>query len=264
MNIAVERTSVRRLYCGRSFCEALLASGALDARLLVASAGFGLVANDAELPSYSVTIVPGSEDYILSRTDGGAKDWWRAISARSAHAVPLAPDSTDLFLVAVSRAYLFVLQDELTRWSPENREKLRLFIRISPTEVDAALRPYLMPYDARFDHPDGPNPGTLSDFAQRAARHFAESILPKLTDGRSDQHARLVNQYLSEFRPIDLPKRTRATDHEVMAFIHRHWIAAQGQSSRMLRVLRDDLGVACEQKRFQELFKQVRQAKQEA
>jgi hypothetical protein len=50
----------------------------------------------------------------------------------------------------------------------------------------------------------------------------------------------------------------RVTDEEIVVLIREHWSAAQAQSTRMLRLLRDDLGVACEQGRFSRLFRRVR------
>src|SRR5690242_172623 len=52
------------IYCGRSFREAELAGLAARADLYIVSGGLGLVAANDEIPSYSLTLVRGSTDYI--------------------------------------------------------------------------------------------------------------------------------------------------------------------------------------------------------
>ena len=50
------------------------------------------------------------------------------------------------------------------------------------------------------------------------------------------------------------PSRKRLSDDEILKVIDAHWDKAKGQSGLMLRVLRDDLNLACEQGRFKHLF----------
>ena len=63
---------------------------------------------------------------------------------------------------------------------------------------------------------------------------------------------------LSDLKQRTLPQRRRADDDEILQLLRTHWDAYKGQSSRLLRFLRDDALVACEQSRFRALWLQLR------
>ena len=47
-------------------------------------------------------------------------------------------------------------------------------------------------------------------------------------------------------------------DEEIKSIIRKHWHDVEGRSGKMLRLFRDHLMIACEQKRFSDLFKEVK------
>jgi hypothetical protein len=47
-------------------------------------------------------------------------------------------------------------------------------------------------------------------------------------------------------------------DHGVGAAIRDNWVRGKGQSSELLRILRRDLGIACEQSRFRMIYHAVK------
>lgn len=251
------------LYCGRAFREAEAAAAIAGGRLMVVSAGLGLVAADTCVPSYSLTVVPGAGDNILERIAGrpSAADWWQALGRRSAFGVSLVEcikSSRGLVLMALSAQYLNMVAADLLAVSEKAQRRFRIFCLSPRSALPEGLRGYVMPYDARFDGAGSPVPGTRGDFAQRALIHFVEKILPARADGDLEAHAKAVNRTLSALRPPETITRTKASDAEIIALIHRHWNAVEGRSGRMLRYLRDDLGVACEQSRFRDLFNVAR------
>jgi hypothetical protein len=152
-----------------------------------------------------------------------------------------------------------VAEDLIT--APSSRlSKVRILGPRSPDALPRSLRECLMPYDDRFDGPDGTVRGTRSDFPQRVTQHFVEQILSKSRLQSRSKHAEKVRNYLETMRlPISLA-RQKITDEEVVEIIKKHWDDVSGSSSRMLRLFRDDLMIACEQKRFSILFNQVRRA----
>ena len=119
------------------------------------------------------------------------------------------------------------------------------------------LAPNVMPYDDRLDGPNSPVRGTRSDFPQRAARHFVK-ILASMDGNSASHHVDAVTAELEHMRPPAKHNRRRLSDEEIRATIQSHWDVVDGQSSTMLRHLRDKLGVACEQSRFAELFRQIK------
>lgn len=113
-----------------------------------------------------------------------------------------------------------------------------------------------MPYDDRLDGIGSPRRGTRTDFAQRAMRHFVEDVqavqLPLEEAKAAVQHA------LSRFT-LRLPvTRVRVGDEQLLGLLRENWSACNGQSSRLLRFLRDKALVQCEQSRFRRLWVQVR------
>ena len=251
-----------RLYAGRGFAEArtVAASGSL----YIVSAGLGVVSASLEVPAYDLTIAPGAADNVLARVTDKASppDWWEVGPARSPFATRLqdlaALHPGELILAALPGTYLLMVADDLSRLADRAEGRLRLFCAAPPTGLPGQLSAALMPYDSRLDGPDSPLPGTLGDFAQRAMRHFVEIVLPGTPAG-SDiaSHKAAVEQSLTDLRSPASIRRARATDAEIVELIARHWSQTDGRSTRMLRLIRDELGRACEQGRFVRLFQQA-------
>jgi hypothetical protein len=161
-------------------------------------------------------------------------------------------------LIALPSTYLLMILADLRSLESKTRHRLRVFSRIDVGTLPPALQPYVMPYDARFDGAGTRYPGTQVDFAQRALLHFVENILTQEPTGTHQSHAAAVEESIATLKAPSIPKRKKLSDGDVMHLIQEHWDLAQGQSSRMLRVLRDDLEVACEQSRFRDLFNEVK------
>jgi hypothetical protein len=247
------------LYCGRTVREAERAAKTLQADLLFASAGLGWVSADALVPSYGMTIIPG-EDNVLARIEGGATagTWWRWLNDHSPFATPLAEavGATDgPVIVALPRPYLFMVESDLLSLPDDQRERLRIIQR-GGTEL-ASLLAWTLTYDDRLEA-DGGHAGTRSDFAARAARHFVERVLAG--DERRDAraHAQAVEAALSRWEAAPRRSGERRNDSDLRRIVERHWDQAKGRTTRLLRILRDDLGIACEQGRFARLVAAMR------
>ena len=267
LDAADGRVPAGRLYCGRAFAESVLAAQAIRAPLFIVSAGLGIVAAETYAPSYSLTVVPNTPDDILERIQpASASAWWSHIAARSVVGVQLAavaaccPDG--LILLALPSLYLSMVEEELLELPQEVLARLRFFGLGIRARIDPRLEPLVMPYDGRLEDAASRFRGTRSDFAPRALRHFAEVVLPKHPNGSADQHQSAVMTALAPWSEPRTPKRPRISDERVQELIRKHWSNVGGQSSRMLRLLRDDLSVACEQGRFRALFRLVRQERE--
>jgi hypothetical protein len=222
----------------------------LGAPLKIVSAGLGLVDSDAEVPAYEATIAPGSPDTISSHLDVTPERWWAALKSCQQFEWPVG---AQLLLIAASGSYLKMIEQDLLELPVD---RLRLFTRADAGRLPIQLRSAVMPYDDRLDASDG-RPGTIADFAQRAMAHFAEQVLPCAPAGGLEDHIGLV---LSRLSPLTAPAKRvgrKATNEEIKAAIAIHFEAVGGQSSQMLRKLRDELGLACEQSRFRNLFRSV-------
>lgn len=256
--VAAARTRIpaRQLYQGRAFREVELAARPVAAEVYIISAGLGLVGADDPIPSYSLTVASGP-DNILARLEPShsSLSWWRALSAvsQSPSFEELLARSSGLVLLAAGRSYLSMVWSDLASLRACDRQRLRLFTAAPRDSILDDLRDITMPYDARLESFPG-RAGTLSDFAQRALRHFIEVILPACPDGDAPAHAALVSATLKGAQPPVRKRGRSVSDDEIAALIRANWNQANGKSAAMLRLLRDSFAVACEQKRFKKLF----------
>lgn len=262
--VAAARTRIpaRQLYQGRAFREAELAARPIAAEVYIISAGLGLVRADDPIPAYSLTVASGP-DNILSRIEMShpllASIWWRELTATSQ-----SPSFEGLFagcagfvLLAAGRSYLSMISQELASLCASDRQRLRLFTAGSRDSIPDDLQCMTMPYDRRLEALPG-RAGTLSDFAQRALRHFVEVILPVSPEGDVAAHAAAVGAALEGVQPPVRKRGKSVGDDEIARLIRAYWDHANGKSAAMLRLLRDSLGIACEQKRFKKLFAAAR------
>ena len=246
-------------YCGRSFSEAILTKKILGASFYIVSAGLGLIDSQTFIPRYNATISTDSEDCILRKIEFGTPHlWWDELSEKSPFSTNLNTAEFDLILIGLASSYLNLLQPSLEVLPLIERKKLRIFNRLKNNNFSENLKKFLMPYDERFDGPKSPNAGTQGDFPQRAMRHFAEIILEKNKYGSYKEHSMLVESHLQKLKAPKKIIRQRSSDEDIIKHIKKHWNEVGGVSSRMLRFIRDDLQIACEQKRFQTLFNQTK------
>ncbi len=251
------------IYGGRGFREAVAAAELLDARLLVVSAGLGLIDVSTAVPPYACTVLVDVPDSVCSRVTGAfsVERWWEALCKLSPFAVALrdaVADAHGPICAALSDAYIEMIAEDFLALPISMLGRLRLFTRARLDRVPAALQPFVMPYDDRLDGPDSTNRGTRSDFAGRALRHFAELTRGEPQGRSAAEHAAKVSATLAGWRMPAKVARIRHDDAALLDLIRAHWDAERGSSSRLLRRFRDDLGIACEQGRFAELARQVR------
>lgn len=252
--------SAKGLYAGRTFREAQLASNILDARLMVVSAGLGLVDGSTKLPSYSLTLMGPAEDAVLPKMGGRSEEWWSALSTLSPFTSSI--EGNGLILAALSAPYLEMVAEDWAKWPTAQLSRLRLFTKEPSATLPAGLKNQCMPYDDRLDQIPGGYAGTQSDFAQRALRHFAEQFVQLPGDGAT--HAQQVADLMSSYTPIKRPDRPKKLDAEIVELILRDWDLVDGRSGEMLKHLRREVGIACEQGRFKTLFKSAATLRQGA
>lgn len=253
------------LYCGRNVRSAERAAQALNGNLLFASAGLGWVQAKQPIPSYGMTIVSGPDNVLPHIPDCvGATDWWQWLNQHSTFATSLSAaieSSTGLVLVAVPRAYLAMIEPDLLALPEALQIRLRIIQR-ADSELPQ-LAPWTVVYDERLEGGET-HAGTRSDFAARAACHFVEHIWPgrEVDDVRA--HNAAIETALSGWTPRMARVGSRRSDEELRAIVAAHWDAAGGRTTRLLRVLRDDLGIACEQGRFARLVGEMRSERESA
>ncbi len=252
------------LYVGRGFAQAMECKALVCGRLFVVSAGLGLIEGDAQVPNYDLTISPSSSNIErrIIKGEFSCRTWWAEISKLGTQirgiSGLISAYPASLLFIALPRTYVNMVAEDLGSIGPRLAEHIRLFSSEGARHLlPPALQPTLMPYDSRLDGPDSPLPGTKADFAQRAMHHFLKNIYPHLSNDPA-QDARAVLRLLRRLRPPVRPNRKRMSDPEVTAVMRKHFKKVDGQSSQMLIYLRQNLGIACEQKRFTKLFRDLK------
>lgn len=240
------------LYCGRGYGEAMRAAEKLDADMYTISAGFGLLAHNHSIPPYNFTLSD------LGKLTPRPSEWWSAIhqarAFRGTLTETLMDESVDVAFFSISTSYMRLIEKELLSLPSQAIKKLRLIIGYEPPR---SLREFTIKYDARLDGPDSALRGTRADFNSRALRHLVENVVLDTKDHSVENYRALVSNCLAPMRAPSIPKRQKASDEEIKILIKEYWDEAGGRSSSALRLLRDKAGVACEQGRFAELFRQV-------
>lgn len=253
-----ELQAAAELYAGRSITEAKRAAAHLSAPLYIVSAGHGLLHFDERIPSYNVTASPGPDNALhqcLLRLGKTPADWWQALI----HAFGKQRSLTELVsqssratvLLAVPSVYLGLLARELASLNEDAVARLR--IMTSPhgaSTLPARLQPAVLPYDERLEGLAA-YAGTRSDFPQRALRHFV-AVLEGQSLPLEVARQRVIEAMEALRKPV-LPERQRRTDEEITALLTQNWDRFNGSATALLRYLRDDALVSCEQSRFRSL-----------
>lgn len=235
-------------------------------RLWVCSAGYGLVAGDAPLRSYSATFSSGHPDSTHATTPAlGQREsfrrWWRTL-ARWEGPVPGAARSVlDLaratpgasILVAGSAPYLAAMEDDLLQARRALNTPEALTIVSAAAVRLGALESSRPPFDARLARKIG---GGLMSLNVRVLR---EVLRGGTAPPRTQDVAAQVATLASGLAPFQKPRRAPLTDDEVRAYLREELHRSPGARWSPLHRRLRDAGSACEQKRFRRLHEEVRE-----
>jgi len=254
------------LYRGRGFSEVRKTIENNNLGLWIISAGLGLISGSQLVPSYNLTVAPSKKDTIQSRLltkkQFQPARWWNNLNTKL-HRTPtpiydLISKSVDTyFIISLSRTYLELISEDLFLLHG-HKQRIRLTGLYSSESLISPFEQLWMPYDSRFDGPQSPNPGTRSDFPQRVTRHFIEEVFTHNPLATPDEHAETVSKILATMSfPVKI-KRTTLSNEAIKQIIIDRWDDAKGSGSRMLKIMRHEENVACEQSRFADLYRQIK------
>ena len=243
------------LYAGRGFGLAIEAAKMASGKLYILSAGLGLVAGNQQVPVYGLTVSAGHTESVSSRVTGrlDVSSWFSALLS-SPYSEPWADvvsENTGRILVALTRPYARMVGQSLSTLEPHALARLRIFGASLASDLPASLHPALTPYDDRLNTLF---PGTCADFAQRALLHFVRSVAIRHDAPDRDSDHAAVKAALRGVAAPDRLRRPRRTDHEILQLITMR-LRSQSGIAHILRALRDEDGVACEQSRFSRLYR---------
>jgi hypothetical protein len=243
------------LYQGRSIADTVAVARHLSCPWYIVSAGLGLVRWDRCIPAYDCTAAAGSELCDrLTQLGATSVDWWAALTASDSYPLSrlIAERPT---LLALPGSYLRMVHEDLSHLSTSQTKHLRIFTsKAGAAVVPAPLADCVMPYDDRLESVPGYS-GTRADFAQRALRHFVEKL--EAVDFDPDNARSKVVSALARLPKPSRPPGVRMSDDDIRRTLRSQWARLEGRSTRMLRYLRDDAGISCEQKRFSRIWRSL-------
>jgi len=251
------RLQAGRLYVGRSILEARNVSRDIGATLFIVSAGIGLVESGEPIPGYDMSASgKGTELAVtLARLGVSKSDWWHQLASGKGFAWLLRENPDATVLVSLPSEYLEMVLGELEAVPSEDLSRIRVFTSPAGRKKIGRLPGlYSLPYDDRLESIAG-YAGTRSDFPQRALKHFVAGLNGHLLP--IEEATRAVATTLGGLECKAVPQRRRLDDGDILGLIRQAWGSAGGNSSKLLRHLRDTELVACEQGRFSRLRRQV-------
>ncbi len=260
------RVESSNLYQGRSIAECRMVSRTTAAEFFIVSAGLGLVHSDDLVPSYSLTISEGTGSIHkwLSAQGLGSTDWWRSLNQASGSPYPIskminAQTATSMHLIALPSSYLEMIAPDLALVRDSQLQTLRLFTSVAGSKaLSTRLQSTVMPYDERLEGIINHN-GTRSDFPQRALKHFV-TVLKGHELPLSVAKERVVKCMTEAIKP-PVPRREKVTNERISELIRNNWNSQEGSAYKLLRFLRDEAKVACEQSRFSGIWRTIKEEK---
>jgi hypothetical protein len=259
LSFAPKVSVAQSLYSGRSFSLAVSATDCVKAKLYVVSAGLGFLRSDEPVPAYNLTVSPGSADCVLDHLKPGASgaDWWQTLVVQDEVRATLR-STTGLILIAVGSAYLRMLEPALLGLPDETVERLRIFSGLASPRFSDRLLAQILPYDAKLDGAQSSIRGTKIDFSSRALYHFATTVMTDQPHGSVASQAKQVESIMMTWTRPSVSSGARRSDADIKTVLRQHWDRTGGSTTKLLRVLRDEFAIACEQKRFTRLAEEVR------
>ena len=259
----------KEVYVGRTVKDALVAAQILGADVFFVSAGLGLVKQDRLIPAYNLSITPNqrptrssnapSLPTILAEKSVSPAQWWTLLNRNKTILDALSLSKTTFVWIAIPSSYVALIQSDLLQIPSEILKNVRIFTSPAGAEsLDSNLRGVCLPYDERLNSVLN-STGTRNDFPQRALLHYLNCLNGEDLD--LEEGKKRVLNFLSKHKIREIPLRKKKTDAEIVSVIKKYWGPSKGSSSRLLRVLRDDLKISCEQRRFSNLWRYVHNQK---
>ena len=193
------------LYKGKSWQSTLetyrLLAKNSEAKLFVASAGYGLIEAEKKITSYDSTFAPKTENSISkfhnSSSDHSNTIWWDTINKFTIE--DFSKDST--FFIILPYDYLLATQNFIKLLIEKFENKVLIFLA-NQKAVPAFMEAYLIRFDTRFNTFQK---GTTSSLLQRAVQWIAKEIIEKNIPLTHDAIQKHIDTTLSNHEKFEMP-----------------------------------------------------------
>ena len=260
INQSANKNRAIEVYKGRTVTEIIHAKKIINAKIFFLSAGLGLVAEDDLIPSYDLTISSGTNSLkpLLETWSINEGTWGKKLLQHSNLEHIFQNYQGEIF-IALPHSYLKMFLPIIENLSTSITNRFRLFLHPTSYKIlpDIIKKSYI-PYTYKIE--STPFSGTKVDYCQRCLHHFIKYIYQPNQD--LDSSISAVENFLSTIPDApEQSKRQRVSDSEIIKFILEGWETCEGRSLKLLRYIRDEKQVACEQSRFKNLWRETKHHK---
>ncbi len=225
-------------------------------RLWACSAGYGLIPAEVQIMPYHATVTPNQADSV----PGAVASWWSLLSEwrgpapeypRSIQALVTA-DPAAVFMFVLSKSYMRACGADIGAAAECITDLDRLLIVSAGARPEGDLAAFMVPADARLQAHFS---GTRRALNARIGGHLlAKGIRSK------EEASECLARLLAAQPPIPRYDRKKQSDREILDLITQRLAQVPTTSAnRLLREFRD-AGLACEQRRFSQLYRKVVEA----
>ena len=248
----------KELYKGHSWQETLKSVDILSqistTKLLISSAGYGLINSDQKINSYQATFSKGNENSIYNfKNDSIAKPttiWWDRINKFDISKL----DKSAYVFINVSYEYLIAMQNTIKQLIDIFKDKLFIIV-LSKNKLPDFYTKNILRFDTRFNSFEN---GTISSIIPRFSRWLFKEIVDKSLEFDNKEIQKHINNFLSKFSKYELPNRKQLTDENISNLIIKQIQTKNIKSkSNGLKDLRSQ-GYACSQERYGKLYTKVK------
>jgi hypothetical protein len=230
-----------------------------NVNIWIASAGYGLISPVSEIVPYAATLSARQDDSI-AQNSAERRAWWTGLTEKPPTVSPKTPRSlrevakrySDCpMIIAASSEYIDAMAADIIAAKKNLSEPELLTVLCRQGGAPEELRKFSITLRAEYSTALG---GALSSLNARVLRWIVGQGDKKLT---TPAVSRLLVKLAMRSQVREIPTRKRLTDTEVRA----HMLAALSETKKqsrtaLLKAFRDR-GLAVEQRRFGNIYKEV-------
>lgn len=247
------------LYAGVQWSNILKAKKILskkfDTKLLIMSAGLGLIDSRKRIPSYSSTFAKGNIDSVNSinkQTSKSEQFWWNKINQFDLNT--LEKDAY-IFLV-LSKNYIEASKTTVEKIIEIYKERVFIISSSNDANIKNLYKENLLPFNSKFNQI---NKGTFISINQRAFSWLSSEIISSDLEINKSTLDKRISQHLADIQIHDKFEKIKLTDNELLEYIKNQILNLTiSSATKGIKELRKD-GYACEQKRYQNHFKIIKE-----
>lgn len=246
--------SAKKLYCGTSHAAIRSAQQVSGARLMIVSAGLGLITAEQQVPAYDLTVsLGGPGPFQNSNWCYDPALWWKNITGVSNPVAEAIRREVDCVVLALPADYLAMVADDLESLGDADIRKLRI-ITTARTKLSPRLMPQALRYDARLGKMLNAKNGSMASLVARSALHFLGHIHGDARLRSVLSQRRMIEEALSAAERSQRAQRRKVPDATVLDALRKMKVSERSTFSSALRTLRDVYELACESSRFKALY----------